>query len=102
MRATTPLTSIADMVTRLKAWMTSFLAKFAISECASCWLQANKRCYYAIHVAEVAESVSISKPQVNGSPAALARRLKVFDATMLVMGGTIGSGIFMNPSFVAR
>jgi APA family basic amino acid/polyamine antiporter len=34
--------------------------------------------------------------------APLARRLGVFDATMLVMGGTIGSGIFMNPAFVAR
>jgi APA family basic amino acid/polyamine antiporter len=32
----------------------------------------------------------------------LARRLGVFDATMLIMGGTIGSGIFMNPSLVAR
>jgi basic amino acid/polyamine antiporter, APA family len=34
--------------------------------------------------------------------APLARRLGLFDATMLVMGGTIGSGIFMNPTFVAR
>jgi APA family basic amino acid/polyamine antiporter len=34
--------------------------------------------------------------------APLARRLGVFDATMLVMGGTIGSGIFMNPALVAR
>ena len=32
----------------------------------------------------------------------LARRLGLFDATMLVMGGIIGSGIFMNPSIVAR
>ena len=32
----------------------------------------------------------------------LARRLNAFDATMLVMGGIIGSGIFMNPSVVAR
>ena len=32
----------------------------------------------------------------------LARRLGVFDATMLVMGGIIGSGIFVNPSVVAR
>ena len=32
----------------------------------------------------------------------LARRLGVFDATMIVMGGIIGSGIFMNPSNVAR
>jgi len=32
----------------------------------------------------------------------LARRLGAFDATMIVMGGIIGSGIFMNPSVVAR
>ena len=33
---------------------------------------------------------------------ALARRLGLFDATMIVMGGIIGSGIFMNPSVVVR
>src|SRR4029079_75713 len=33
--------------------------------------------------------------------AELARRLGLFDATMIVMGGIIGSGIFMNPSVVA-
>ena len=32
----------------------------------------------------------------------LARRLGLFDATMLVMGGIIGSGIFMNSYVVAR
>ena len=32
----------------------------------------------------------------------LARRLGVFDATMLVMGGIIGAGIFVNPAEVAR
>src|SRR5262245_30918269 len=32
----------------------------------------------------------------------LARRLGVFDATMIVMGGIVGVGIFMNPSLVAR
>lgn len=32
----------------------------------------------------------------------LARRLGMFDATMLVMGGIIGSGIFVNPAEVAR
>ena len=32
----------------------------------------------------------------------LARRLGLFDATMIVMGGIIGSGIFINPSVVAR
>ena len=32
----------------------------------------------------------------------LARRLGAFDATMIVMGGIIGAGIFVNPSNVAR
>jgi APA family basic amino acid/polyamine antiporter len=32
----------------------------------------------------------------------LARRLNAFDATMLVMGGIIGAGIFVNPAEVAR
>src|SRR5256885_3462067 len=33
---------------------------------------------------------------------ALARRIGLFDATMIVMGGMIGSGIFVNPAVVAR
>jgi basic amino acid/polyamine antiporter, APA family len=36
------------------------------------------------------------------NPRSLARRLGAFDATMIVMGGIIGSGIFMNPYVVAR
>ena len=32
----------------------------------------------------------------------LARRLTLFDATMIVMGGIVGAGIFMNPAVVAR
>jgi len=32
----------------------------------------------------------------------LARRLNLFDITMIVMGGIIGSGIFMNPFVVAQ
>ncbi|MGH9955977.1 MAG: APC family permease [Pyrinomonadaceae bacterium] len=39
---------------------------------------------------------------LNKTEPALARRLGLFDATMIVMGGIIGSGIFMNPSVVAR
>src|SRR5262249_47446390 len=35
-------------------------------------------------------------------PPGLARRLGLFDATMIVMGGIIGSGIFINPYVVAR
>jgi APA family basic amino acid/polyamine antiporter len=33
---------------------------------------------------------------------ALARRIGLFDATMLVMGGIVGSGIFVTPAIVAR
>lgn len=36
------------------------------------------------------------------SSAGLARRLGLFDATMIVMGGIIGAGIFINPYVVAR
>jgi len=35
-------------------------------------------------------------------PPALAREIGLFGATMLVMGGIVGSGIFMNPYVVAR
>ena len=38
------------------------------------------------------------KPDTHG----LVRRLGPFDATMLVMGGIIGAGIFVNPAEVAR
>lgn len=41
-------------------------------------------------------------PSSPSSTVTLARRLGAFDATMLVMGGIIGSGIFVNPSVVAR
>jgi APA family basic amino acid/polyamine antiporter len=36
------------------------------------------------------------------SVATLARRLRLFDATMIVMGGIVGAGIFMNPTVVAQ
>lgn len=39
--------------------------------------------------------------QTTDNETQLARRLGLFDATMIVMGGIIGSGIFMNPSVVA-
>ncbi len=35
-------------------------------------------------------------------PQQLARRLGVFDATMIVMGGIVGAGIFINPYVVAQ
>jgi APA family basic amino acid/polyamine antiporter len=46
---------------------------------------------------------STNASTVTNQPApALSRRLGLFDATMIVMGGIIGSGIFMNPAEVAR
>lgn len=42
-----------------------------------------------------------TQPQASSQSAKLARRLGLFDATMLVMGGTIGAGIFINPYVVA-
>ena len=36
------------------------------------------------------------------APVEYARRLNLFDATMLVIGGIIGSGIFLNPAVVAQ
>jgi basic amino acid/polyamine antiporter, APA family len=40
--------------------------------------------------------------EAGGTTKGLARRLGPFDATMLVMGGIIGAGIFVNPAEVAR
>jgi len=42
----------------------------------------------------------VSAPR--SSEAHLARRLGLFDTTMIVMGGIIGSGIFINPYVVAQ
>jgi APA family basic amino acid/polyamine antiporter len=42
----------------------------------------------------------LDSEEATGSP--LARTLGLFDATMIVMGGIIGSGIFVNPYVVAR
>ena len=43
----------------------------------------------------------LTPSNASGEPT-LARRLGAFDATMIVMGGIIGAGIFVNPSVVAR
>ena len=40
--------------------------------------------------------------QLTEAAPTLARRLGAFDATMIVMGGIIGSGIFINPYVVAQ
>jgi APA family basic amino acid/polyamine antiporter len=43
----------------------------------------------------------MSNPRDSVGAPTLARRLGPFDATMIVMGGIIGAGIFVNPSVVA-
>ena len=45
--------------------------------------------------------MATARPEVTAQPQ-LARRLGLFDATMLVMGGIVGSGIFINPYVVAQ
>jgi APA family basic amino acid/polyamine antiporter len=45
-------------------------------------------------------ALSSSSPAQSPVPK-LARKLGLFDATMIVMGGIVGAGIFMNPSVVA-
>jgi APA family basic amino acid/polyamine antiporter len=40
--------------------------------------------------------------EVSDAAPGLLRRLGLFDATMLVMGGIVGAGIFVNPAEVAR
>jgi APA family basic amino acid/polyamine antiporter len=47
------------------------------------------------------QSISILK-EAPAQPNGLVRRIGPFDATMIVMGGIIGAGIFMNPASVAR
>lgn len=39
---------------------------------------------------------------MDGANPGLARKLGLFDATMVVMGGIVGAGIFINPYVVAR
>jgi len=46
--------------------------------------------------------VPATPASVSWSPAGLLARLGLFDATMVVMGGIIGSGIFINPYVVAK
>ena len=46
--------------------------------------------------------VQIPRRSAPRDDSSLARRLGLFDATMIVMGGIIGAGIFINPSVVAR
>jgi APA family basic amino acid/polyamine antiporter len=50
---------------------------------------------YKLSPLQMTNSPTDTKPE-------LARRLGLFDATMIVMGGIIGSGIFMNPYVVAQ
>ena len=47
-------------------------------------------------------TASHSNSQAQSSPPTLLRQIGLFDATMLVMGGIIGSGIFINPYVVAQ
>src|SRR6266571_1203147 len=56
--------------------------------------------YFYVNIFHSLQMSTDAEPTSN--TASLAPRLGLFDITMLVMGGMVGSGIFMNPSFVAR
>jgi basic amino acid/polyamine antiporter, APA family len=45
---------------------------------------------------------AVSTDYSSGAKPSLARQLGLFDATMLVMGGIVGAGIFINPYVVAQ
>lgn len=47
-------------------------------------------------------TVSVATPEAAAAPVAYDRRLGLFSATMLVVGGIVGSGIFLNPAIVAQ
>ena len=53
------------------------------------------------HRSCIVSSVPTSQAEETGAPK-LAAKLGLFDASMIVMGGVIGSGIFVNPAVVAR
>lgn len=53
-------------------------------------------------MAQSSTPIAGSEAQPSVTAPRLARRLGLFDATMIVMGGIIGSGIFINPYVVAR
>jgi APA family basic amino acid/polyamine antiporter len=52
--------------------------------------------------ANTSASAATAPPGASSADAPLARRLGPIDATLVVMGGIVGSGIFMNPALVAR
>jgi len=54
-------------------------------------------------LSSAANDTAPQQEALRGAPAPrLARRLGLFDATMIVMGGIVGSGIFINPYVVAH
>src|SRR5258708_23320849 len=74
-----------------------------LTVCCSRWwvLRRDRTCASALCVHFTLHS-SVPAPYYATVPVGLARRLGPFDATMIVMGGIIGSGIFINPYVVAR
>ncbi len=55
-----------------------------------------------LRCARVSHLEQIQNHEAGSDAPGLARRLGPFDATLIVMGAIIGSGIFMNPYVVAR
>src|SRR5450631_2730621 len=53
--------------------------------------------------AQPKQEISLRMPDIGSdSSPQLARQIGLFDATMIVMGGIVGAGIFINPYVVAQ
>lgn len=66
------------------------------------FLRSNSACKVPIDARGESELTQPTPTISEVASAPLARRLGLFDATMLVMGGTVGAGIFINPYVVAQ
>ena len=61
----------------------------------------NSKQQFGVSEGEIQRAAEITAPP-REAPPQLLRQIGLFDATMIVMGGIVGAGIFINPYVVAR
>ena len=64
------------------------------------WVFQTKDCADAHHSESIPALVSLGQTQVSETPSR-PKRLRLIDATMIIMGSMIGSGIFLAPALIA-
>jgi APA family basic amino acid/polyamine antiporter len=92
--------------------MRSICAKFLLPHCGGNCKAANESCHVGddkvaatlaqLDQTKLTHMTSSQSSQQQPISRGLARRLGLFDATMIVMGGIVGAGIFINPYVVAQ